>query len=347
MKGFLMPNRMSRVFSKLLPANMAGLVSTSLLSLSLLAGPNSAKAQPAPVNKAKNTRNVDVKVDVKLSDRVKPLQKEAPKVAQPELTADKVLSIEGLVGDLRNEQTQILIDLIQDTSDREVDEKSDYYYRLGEIYAKQQRFHRLKTAENQIASDMAKKPADKAKFAKMADDSGKKAKKALIDAVKVYKALTENDKFKNYAKMDQALFYYGYTLQGGKYMTEARGAYDKLLKNYPNSKYVPEAHLAFADYFFEINDLENAESRYKQVLKHSRFSKRLLKRPRAIRNKKCSIALRKKTTSARTQRLGKPNWRTKPSSASTKNTRSPCSACSLTCISNKAKTTKPSSPTKR
>ncbi len=188
-----MPNRMSRVFCKLLPAKMAGLVGTSLLSLSLLAGPQSANAQPAPANKPKNTRNVDVKVDVKQSDRSKPLQKEAPKTAQPELTADKVLSIEGLVGDLRNEQTQILIDLIQDTSDREVDEKSDYYYRLGEIYAKQQRFFRLKTAENQIAADTAKKPADKAKFTKAADDTGKKAKSALINAVKIYKALTENE----------------------------------------------------------------------------------------------------------------------------------------------------------
>ena len=63
--------------------------------------------------------------------------------------------------------------------------------------------------------------------------------------------------------MDMALFYYGYTLQGGNYMKEARGVYDKLLKNYPSSKYVPEAHLAFADYFFEQSQLDDAEARYK------------------------------------------------------------------------------------
>src|SRR6185369_63367 len=48
---------------------------------------------------------------------------------------------------------------------------------------------------------------------------------------------------------------------------EARAVYDKLLKNYPNSKYVPDAHLAFADYFFEIGQLDDAEARYKMVLK--------------------------------------------------------------------------------
>ena len=58
--------------------------------------------------------------------------------------------------------------------------------------------------------------------------------------------------------MDMALFYYGYTLQGAKYLAEARKEYDKLLKNYPQSKYVPEAHLAFADYFFEQGQLDDA-----------------------------------------------------------------------------------------
>jgi tetratricopeptide (TPR) repeat protein len=50
-------------------------------------------------------------------------------------------------------------------------------------------------------------------------------------------------------------------------MKEARAVYDKLLKNYPNSKYVPEAHLAFGDYYFDSGQLADAEARYKQVLK--------------------------------------------------------------------------------
>ena len=90
--------------------------------------------------------------------------------------------------------------------------------------------------------------------------------------MKTYKGLTDNDAFRNYPKMDMALFYYGYTLQGGKYMKEARAVYDKLLKNYPNSKYVPEAHLAFADYYFEQGQLADAEARYKQVLKFPKSS---------------------------------------------------------------------------
>ena len=223
---------------------------------------------------AKYKRTQDVKVDVKLSDRVKPIQTKPQEKSEfkPELTADAVLSIEGLVSNIRNEQEAILAKLIDSTPDSEVEEKSDYYFRLGELYAKQQRLFRLKAAEAAINVDKAKTPGDKAKRQQEQKKAEDTAKSYLLKAVKTYKGLTDNDAFRNYPKMDMALFYYGYTLQGGKYMKEARAVYDKLLKNYPNSKYVPEAHLAFADYYFESGQLADAEARYKMVLKFPKSS---------------------------------------------------------------------------
>lgn len=223
--------------------------------------------------KPKYTRQQDVKIDVKLSDRVKPIQQGPvdPKSTQPALSADDVLSIEGLVGNIRGEQEQILAQIIANTPDSDVDEKSDAYFRLGELYAKQQRYWRLKSVELQIKADSEKGPK-KGQMQKEAQAGAAKAKDYLLKAVKTYKGLTDNDAFRNYPKMDMALFYYGYTLTGGKYMKEARTVYDKLLKNYPNSKYVPEAHLAFADYYFEAGQLADAESRYKMVLKFPKSS---------------------------------------------------------------------------
>ncbi|MDB4962045.1 MAG: Tetratricopeptide repeat protein [Myxococcales bacterium] len=227
----------------------------------------------ALAQKAKYTRTQDVKIDVKLSDRVKPITPKAEdkKDVQPSLSADDILSIEGLVGNIRGEQEQILAQIIANTPDSDVEEKSDAYFRLGELYAKQQRYWRLKAVELTIRADTAK-PADKAKFQKESVAGANKAKDYLLKAVKTYKGLTDNEAFRNYPKMDMALFYYGYTLQGGKYLKEARAVYDKLLKNYPNSKYVPEAHLAFADYYFEAGQLDDAESRYKMVLKFPKSS---------------------------------------------------------------------------
>jgi tetratricopeptide (TPR) repeat protein len=238
----------------------------ALAIIGLLGSSSAAWAQ-----KAKYTRQQDLKVDVKLSDRVKPIVPKDPKEQQqqqPELTADQVLSIEGLVGDIRSEQEQLLAKLIVDTPDSEVEEKSDDYFRLGELYAKQQRYWRLRGTELQIQADRTKNnPQQKAKLVAESNQAQDKAKQYLLKAVKTYKALTDNDAFRNYPKMDMALFYYGYTLQSAKYVKEARVAYDKLLKNYPSSRYVPDAHLAFADYFFEAGQLDDAEARYKMVLK--------------------------------------------------------------------------------
>src|SRR5262249_32152695 len=156
----------------------------------------------------KYTRQQDVKVDVKLSERVKPIVPKDPKDQQQQeqpLSADQVLAIEGLVGNIRAEQEQILIDLITKTPDSEVDEKSDYYFRLGEPYAKQQRYHRLNGIESLIASEQARDPAQKAKLKATADAGQAKAKEFLIKAVKTYKALTDNETFRNYPKMDMAL----------------------------------------------------------------------------------------------------------------------------------------------
>src|SRR5262249_9832434 len=222
----------------------------------------------------KKKRNQGEKAAVPLPERAKPTQPKPQDKSEfkPELTADTVLSIEGLVSNIRNEQEQILAQLIDQTPDTEVEEKSDYYFRLGELYAKQQRLYRLKSAEAAIAVDKAKTPQQKAQAQAAANKAGDMAKTYLLKAVKTYKGLTDNDAFRNYPKMDMALFYYGYTLQGGKYMKEARAVYDKLLKNYPNSKYVPEAHLAFADYYFENNHLADPKARYKMVLKFPKSS---------------------------------------------------------------------------
>ena len=232
-------------------------------------------AGTAGAQKARYSRQQDIKIDAKLSDRSRPKDPKDPKEqsqADQPLTADQVLAVEGLVGSIRAEQEQILIDLITKTPDSEVEEKSDYYFRLGELYAKQQRYWRLAGIEAAIQADQAKTAQQKAKLKADADKGQAKAKEYLVRAVKTYKALTDNEAFRNYPKMDMALFYYGFTLQSGKYMKEARSVYDKLLKNYPSSKYVPEAHLAFADYFFEIGQLDDAEARYKMVLKFPKSS---------------------------------------------------------------------------
>jgi tetratricopeptide (TPR) repeat protein len=115
--------------------------------------------------------------------------------------------------------------------------------------------------------DKAKTKNEKASFQSEQKKFFDTSKQELLNAVKVYKRISDSPQFRNYPRMDEALFYYAYTLQGAKYMKEARSVFHRLIKDYPNSKYIPEAYLAFADYYFAENSLANAERFYDKVLK--------------------------------------------------------------------------------
>lgn len=228
-----------------------------VFALMLLGGTAAAKTPRYP--------RPEVAIDVQLSDRTRPMLP-SPATARPRLDMSSVLSINPS-GTVRIEQIQILEQLIATTSDRDVEEKADFYFRLAEIYAALQRQSIHKAFELSTRAEATKEPPAKAKLQAEAAVAMNKAKDALLKAVKYYKVLTDNDAFRNYPKLDTALFTYGLTLQAGKYMKEARAVYDKLLKNYPNSKYVPEAHLVFGEYYFDAGQLTDAEPRYRMVLK--------------------------------------------------------------------------------
>jgi len=192
-----------------------------------------------------------------------PRQPLVPKPAvrpPPSIGLDEALSIDGLRGPIREEQEQILKQLVANTPDSEVEEKSDYYFRLGELYAKLHRMWRLRAVE----AELHQAPERQA-FAM-------KAKDYLIKAVQTFKLLTDRDAFRTYPKLDVALFDYAYTLESGRYMKEARAVFDKLIKNYPMSKYVPEAYVAFADYYFDANQPADAERFYRKVLEFPKSS---------------------------------------------------------------------------
>jgi tetratricopeptide (TPR) repeat protein len=172
----------------------------------------------------------------------------------PPLSVDVVFSVARVQGPNRDDQERILADLIANTPDSAAEEKADYYFRLGELYVRQMLFWQRKAKELPPADREARSAIDKSKM-------------YLLKTVKTYKGLTDNTAFANYPKLDLALFTYGYALQAGKYMREARAVYDKLLKTFPTSKYAPEAHLAFAEYYLEVNQLADAKTRYEHVLK--------------------------------------------------------------------------------
>lgn len=165
-----------------------------------------------------------------------------PAAPPPEVEIESVLSLGGLTAVPRGEQEKIYVQLIAETPDSERDEKSEYLFRLGELYGAQVRSFRARGDQ-------------------------KSSTAALLKAVKTWRTLVDNDALRNYPKMDAALFELGYTLQTGKYMKEARAMYDRLIKFYPQSPLATDAHLMFAEYYREAGQLADAAARYQYVLR--------------------------------------------------------------------------------
>jgi len=192
----------------------------------------------------------------------------AAQAAKPEVGPDEILTIQGKVGPLRKQQIDLLDGLIADcTRDGcPPNDIADYHFRKAELYALEQRYYRLETQRLAIAADHARTAAAKARLERASTKNAEDAKASLLAAIIVYKALADDDQFKNYANMPKALFYFGYMLGAGGYRDEMRDVFERLLRDYPQSPFVPEAHLAFAEYHFEHDQLADADSRYRRVL---------------------------------------------------------------------------------
>src|SRR5262245_18795938 len=88
------------------------------------------------------TRQQTVKIDVVVSDRSRPQPPKPAPAAQP-ITADKALKYEETRMTYSKDQEAILVKLIAATPDNDPD-KPDLWFRLAELYARQQRIERLR-----------------------------------------------------------------------------------------------------------------------------------------------------------------------------------------------------------
>jgi tetratricopeptide (TPR) repeat protein len=69
----------------------------------------------------------------------------------------------------------------------------------------------------------------------------------------------------DYKKMDEVLFSLGFSLEEMKQFDRARQVYHRLIKTYPQSAFVPNAYLSFAEYYFQQGDMAAAKQFYAKV----------------------------------------------------------------------------------
>jgi tetratricopeptide (TPR) repeat protein len=234
-----------------------------LVIVAALAAPSTVFAQ------AGRYKRKSVGVKVKATEKTAKLEARKPegekKQEIPEITADQFMQIETKVQTIRDEQIREYIALIKET-DADDPERPDLLFRLAELYAQKQRHLRFQGMEFYAKIAKVKAKAQKKTLQRKQQKFFQAEKKWLVASIKIYKQIADNKKFKDYPRMDEALFYYAFTLQSAKYAQQARAVFHRLIKDYPDSRYIPDAYLSFADYYFEQNQLAYAEKFYDKVL---------------------------------------------------------------------------------
>jgi tetratricopeptide (TPR) repeat protein len=237
------------------------------LSLSLVlvaplaAAQNNITNKPANSGKGKFTKQ-ETEVKATQTNLTKPEAPPPPKKETgPTLTVDQFREQKtGEIQKLVDAQIGKMRRLIQVTQDDDP-QKPDFMFRLGELYAEKQRFlFNQARALDQKIYELPPNQRGSLQAQQKTYEQGEQ--KWLLEAVKAYIGAT---KFKKYERMDEVLFRLAYLLTSVKKEDQAREFFFRLIKDYPNSKYIPDAYLSFAEFYFDKGEMDKALSFYEKV----------------------------------------------------------------------------------
>lgn len=201
-------------------------------------------------------------------------RKKTDKTVVPALQYDQFrLGVEGQVSEKRKSQIDDLERLLQLTTNDPV-ETPKLLFRVGELYWEESKaffFQANRKDDDFIRAQAAKDQAgmDKAKAEKDAilEQSKAQAKKAVDRYAEIVQ------KWKDFPRTDEVLYFLGQNLMESGDEKRALLAYKRLIEKFPKSKYLPDAHLAFGEYYFnnskgKRDQLEKALESYKEAAKY-------------------------------------------------------------------------------
>jgi len=175
--------------------------------------------------------------------------------------------VQGRVGVLTDRAIAVLKRLIQVAEDDDP-RKPDYHFRLAEHYRekKLQFMFRARALDEKIfraraAADRARLKASQRRY-----EAAERAwmKKALVQ----YRHLATHAPFAGYKRMDVVLFNTADLLNKAGRQDLARRFFGKLIRNHPDSKYLADAYLSFAEFYFFNKQVADALKLYQQVTRH-------------------------------------------------------------------------------
>jgi tetratricopeptide (TPR) repeat protein len=166
---------------------------------------------------------------------------------------------------LLDKEITVLKRLIKNTP-KDSTKRPDILLRLAETFFELQTTSNAKVRSFDEPIFAAKQKGDKATVKQLQDQqvaAQKKLDEYRTESVKSYAQLVQDHP--NFKRMDEVLFALAFSLGEMKQNDKAREVYYRLIKNFPESKFVPNAYLSFAEHYFQQGDMQAASKFYSKV----------------------------------------------------------------------------------
>lgn len=241
----------------------------------VLAGAAAALGQGAEKKAAKDAelgkKETSIAPDKSLAGDV--TRKKDKSAAAPALQYDQFrLGVEVQVASKRREQIKDLKRIISLSNDPK--EMPKLLFRLGELYWEESKFQSFEANRKDDEYIRAMNANDKAGM-----ERAKAEKEQLVELAKEPAKLAVDQyteiiqKYKDFERSDEVLYFLGQNLMEMGEERKSLVSYKRLIEKYPKSKYLPDAHLAFGEYYFNNSKgkrdmLEKALQSYKDAAKY-------------------------------------------------------------------------------
>ncbi len=255
-----------KTFKKLGLIGAAGLSAFLFTGTAATAAPASGDSGVKYDRKSKKTRS-NIKLDTKFKKQKAAEKKARERKVNMMAGAAFAKKRAAVAQEMADTQIGMLKRLIK-TTDKSDAEYPDLLFRLANHYLEKKSYFDLQSGKLYEDIYDAEDANNKAKVKQLKDKQKrfkKDAKDGSLKASRVYAALVNDPAFASFKRMDEALYYYAYELGELGKETEMQAAYQQLINSYPNSQYISQAYLAFADYYFDKNKIQNAIRLYEKV----------------------------------------------------------------------------------
>jgi TolA-binding protein len=140
------------------------------------------------------------------------------------------------------------------------EKKADLYFQLAELWWEKARYVHLmesKEYDDAAAKWLEKREGPEPRVNTRQSDVYRK------ESLKLYQTILKN--YPAYERKDEVLFVVAYNLYEAGEKQEAIQNYNTLIKQYPQSRFVPDAYVQMGEHFFTANDLTRARAAFEKA----------------------------------------------------------------------------------